>query len=100
MTLNTNVPGVQPADPKEIFHVGDTIAIYFFGPGEVPQAFGERIKEDGNIMPPPPVTGPVKVAGRMAGDLQSELQEKYSLYYRNIRVIVSERRETLLPHDW
>jgi polysaccharide export outer membrane protein len=90
--LTSEAPGngmrEQRTGDVEIFHVGDTVMVARTSLGaETPQLHTERIKEDGTITPPE--VGPVVAAGRSAGDLQKELQEKYNKIYKNMTVTVT-----------
>lgn len=70
----------------EKFHDGDLVVVSFAGPGLDKKPHEERIKDDHTITPPD--VGPVVAAGKTAGELQKELQEKYDLIYKNFTVTV------------
>ena len=81
--------------------VGDPLVISFSSSSPldpVLQIFKESIKEDGTITPP--VVGSVVAAGKTLGELQKDLQDKYSKYYVNVTVtVVSDNRYYYVTGD-
>ncbi|NGO39533.1 polysaccharide export protein [Limisphaera ngatamarikiensis] len=82
--LSTNRTEVMGAVEK--FRIGDTVTVNFSGVDSPPPPHEERIKEDGTITLP--MIGSVIAAGKTAGELQKELQERYSRYYTRLTVTV------------
>jgi len=70
----------------ERFRVGDTVTVTFSGVEPPPPPHEERIKEDGTITLP--MIGSVLAAGKTAGELQKEIQERYSRYYTRLTATV------------
>lgn len=82
--VRDNTVGIHNVDK---FRVSDPVSIRFSGPsGESPviPEYTETIKEDGTITPP--MIGTIVAVNKTPGDLQHELQEKYSKLYRNLTV--------------
>ena len=80
----SEIPGVatattttnEPAPPTDKFQVGDLVTITFSGISlETMPAHEERIKEDGTITLN--LIGPIKAAGKSAGELQKEIRREY-----------------------
>jgi len=78
--------GSSPAAAVERFRVGDTVTVTFSGVEPPPPPHEERIKEDGTITLP--MIGSVLAAGKTAGELQKEIQERYSRYYTRLTATV------------
>ncbi len=76
----------MPTLAGAIFRIGDAVSIRFSGIPNPPPAHEERIKEDGTIKPPEIPS--IVAAGKTAGQLQNELQEKYDKLYRSLTVTV------------
>lgn len=70
----------------ERFRVGDTVTVTFSGVEAPPPPHEERIKEDGTITLP--MIGSILAAGKSPGELQREIQERYSRYYTRLTVTV------------
>jgi polysaccharide export outer membrane protein len=72
----------------DFFQKGDSVNVTFTGVNGDPvlPTYSEAIKDDGRITPP--IIGSVVAAGKSPGELQSELQQKYDKYYRNLTVTV------------
>lgn len=68
------------------YRVGDLVTITFSGLQELIPPHEERIKEDGTITLH--LIGSVIAAGKNAGELQNEIQERYQKYYRGLVVTV------------
>ncbi|MGA4643821.1 polysaccharide biosynthesis/export family protein [Limisphaera sp. 4302-co] len=83
-TSSTN--GASGAVAVERFRIGDTVTVTFSGVEPPPPPHEERIKEDGTITLP--MIGSVIAAGKTAGELQKEIQERYSRYYTRLTVTV------------
>jgi polysaccharide export outer membrane protein len=81
-------PGpAQGVGRADVFRVDDVVTVSVGGiAAEVIKDHEERIKEDGSITLY--LVGKVQAAGKTAGELQTELQEKYEVYYRNPVVTV------------
>ena len=75
----------------DVFQVGDSVNITFTSANvESPlQPYQEAIKDDGKITPP--VVGSIVALGKSPGQVQSELQEKYNIYFRNMTVTVTSK---------
>jgi protein involved in polysaccharide export with SLBB domain len=93
----------SPASSSEAnaaqFHVGETVIITFSGGGPgstgtgdtIMPAHSEPIKEDGTITLD--LIGPVKAAGKTAGELQNEIHDLYvPKYYVRLTVTVSSEQ--------
>lgn len=91
---DTASPEVTPSAPEEdpsssysALRVGDMITVVFSGvTSEQIEPHQERIKADGTLTLA--YVGAVSAAGKTAGQLQRELQEKYRKFYKNIVVTV------------
>jgi len=83
-TSSTN--GASAVVAVERFRIGDTVTVTFSGVEPPPPPHEERIKEDGTITLP--MIGSVIAAGKTAGELQKEIQERYSRYYTRLTVTV------------
>jgi protein involved in polysaccharide export with SLBB domain len=70
-----------------IFHPGDEVVISYAAPELDKKEHKERVKEDGTITPPE--IGDLKAAGKTAGELQKELQDRYNRIYVNLTVTVN-----------
>lgn len=69
------------------FHVGETVTVSFSGTPTPPDAHEEVIKEDGNITLY--LIGSIKAVGKTAGELQTEIHDKYvPQYYVRLTVTV------------
>ena len=82
---------IVPAPPTEVsatdrFRVGDLVTVRFSGVQETIPIHEERIKEDGTITLH--LIGSVIAAGKNAGELQKEIQERYQKYYRGLVVTI------------
>lgn len=83
----TSIPNrPESGGAVERFRVGDTVTVTFSGVEPPPPPHEERIKEDGTITLP--MIGSVIAAGKSAGELQKEIQERYSRYYTRLTVTV------------
>ena len=89
------VPGGPGADGStaganqiytEVLRVGDLVDVKFSGGSTPPPTHEERIKEDGTLTLPE--VGAVTATNRTPGDLQNELTELYSKYYKSLVVTV------------
>ena len=79
--------GAPPESEAVRFHVGESVSVIFSGTPDIIQPHEEQIKEDGNITPP--LIGPVKAAGKTAGELQTEIHDLYvPKYYVRLNVVV------------
>jgi polysaccharide export outer membrane protein len=68
--------GPDPEAQVAHFHIGDTVTVVFTGlPNDDLQPHEENIKEDGTITLDG--IGPVKAAGKTAGELQTEIHGLY-----------------------
>lgn len=85
-TPRANGAASAPTLAGPIFRIGDAVSIRFSGVTTPPPAHEERIKEDGTIKPPEIPS--VVAAGKTAGQLQNELQQKYDKLYRGLTVTV------------
>ena len=74
------------------FAVADLVMVSFSGTSsQIPQPHEERIKEDGKITLP--LIGSVIAAGKSPGELQKDIRDAYSQYYKDLTVTVkSEQR--------
>ena len=70
----------------EVLRVGDLVVVKFSGVSTPPPTHEERVKEDGTLTLPE--VGAVTATNRTPGDLQNELTELYSKYYKNLVVTV------------
>jgi protein involved in polysaccharide export with SLBB domain len=80
-----------PPDTKPLvvahFRVGDTVNVTFSGTPTPPDTHEEVIKEDGNITLY--LIGSIKALGKTAGELQTEIHDKYvPQYYVRLTVTV------------
>jgi polysaccharide export outer membrane protein len=83
----TPVAGGSPDAEVARFHVGETVNVSFSGTPDTIAPHEEIIKEDGNVTLP--LIGPVKAAGRTAGELQGEIHDRYvPQYYVRLTVTV------------
>lgn len=70
------------------FAIGDQVTVKFSGISEQLSPHEERIKEDGTITLP--LIGAVKSVGKTAGELQTEIHNRYVPdYYRRLTVTVT-----------
>jgi polysaccharide export outer membrane protein len=77
----------QAAARSDVFRVDDVVTVTVTGvTAETIPPHEERIKEDGSITLY--LVGKVQAAGKTAGELQSELQKGYEIYYKNPVVTV------------
>jgi polysaccharide export outer membrane protein len=81
-------PGPDPETQVAHFHVGDTVTVVFTGlPNDDLLPHEEPIKEDGTITLDS--IGPVKAAGKTAGELQNDIHDLYvPKYYTHLNVTV------------
>jgi protein involved in polysaccharide export with SLBB domain len=82
------VPGDDPrmsSGKSPVFQIGDEVTIVF-SPADSLQPHTESVKEDGTITPPQ--VGKVIALGKLPGQLQKELQEKYERLFVNMTVTV------------
>lgn len=70
----------------EQLRVGDTVRVIYSNLSTPIPPHEEQIKQDGTITVPQ--IGRVQAAGKASGELQSELQNAYSKYYREITLTV------------
>ena len=79
-------PGPDPETQVAHFHVGDTVTVVFTGlPNDDLLPHEEPIKEDGTITLDS--IGPVKAAGKTAGELQNDIHDLYvPKYYTHLNV--------------
>ena len=80
---------ISEAEPiRDVLHVGDTVMVSGITGSEYIkfEEQKENIKEDGTISLH--LIGRIKAAGKTAGELQKELQEKYAAYYKRLTIIV------------
>ena len=69
------------------FAIGDQVTVTLIGPEPAIPPHEERIKEDGTITMD--LIGPVKAAGKTAGELQKEIHDAYvPKYYTRLTVVV------------
>jgi protein involved in polysaccharide export with SLBB domain len=75
-------------DRTDIFRVGDLVNVVFSGTSELIPPHEERIKEDGTITLN--YIGPIKAAGKTAGELQREIRTFYvpRIYRDSLNVTV------------
>jgi protein involved in polysaccharide export with SLBB domain len=79
-------PGLPAGGVSDVFRPGDWVIITFSGTDSPLPTYQEVVKEDGTITPS--LIGTVVVNGKTAGELQKELQQKYSKLYNNLTVTV------------
>jgi len=88
---------VSPGSPSkstgdsDVFAVGNIVTITFSGITDPPSPHEETIKEDGTITPP--LIGPVKAAGKSAGELQKEIRDRYVPKYYNSNLNVTVKSQ-------
>jgi len=80
--------GTEPSSDAARFHVGDTIIVTLSGIPNPPEPHQEMIKEDGTITMPD--INKVQVAGKTAGDVQTEILNLYvPRFYQHLTVTVN-----------
>jgi protein involved in polysaccharide export with SLBB domain len=92
IATNGSIAPTPPGAKMDVLDVGDEIIVTFSDPGMLQH--DERIKEDGTITLQ--MVGPVKAAGKTAGELQKDILNLYiPKYYQpgrlNVTVKVPER---------
>jgi len=98
-TFSSDAPLVgqsgQSPSPGDVFDIGDQVTIIFSGIGDLLQPHEEQIKGDGTITLQ--LIGPVKAAGKSAGDLQKEIHDRYvpKYYNSNLNVTVQSKERVV-----
>jgi len=81
-------PAGADAPPSDQLRVGETVRVVFSNVGPTPiQYHEEQIKHDGSITLF--LVGSVQAAGKTSGEVQKDLQQLYSKYYREMTVTVT-----------
>jgi protein involved in polysaccharide export with SLBB domain len=98
--MNSGVPGFNDSSKAATnanstvarFRVGDTVVVQLSGLPEDVLPHEESIKEDGRITMP--LIGPVRAAGKTAGELQNDILALYvPKYYQRLTVTVKSSQD-------
>ena len=85
----------QSSSPGGVFDIGDQVTVVFSGIENLLPPHEEQIKDDGTITLQ--LIGPVKAAGKSAGELQKEIRDRYvpKYYNSNLNVTVQSKERVV-----